>query len=57
MDSTMMNGGDLNSKAGVGGGVEDVYGEDFATEDQLITPWTVSVARWLHVTLVYPTMA
>ncbi|KAJ4708109.1 Malic enzyme [Melia azedarach] len=44
MDSTMMNGGDLNSKAGVGGGVEDVYGEDFATEDQLITPWTVSVA-------------
>ncbi|XP_020105962.1 NADP-dependent malic enzyme isoform X1 [Ananas comosus] len=28
----------------VGGGVEDVYGEDRATEDQLITPWTVSVA-------------
>uniref|UniRef100_A0A2P2MKJ3 Malic enzyme n=2 Tax=Rhizophora mucronata TaxID=61149 RepID=A0A2P2MKJ3_RHIMU len=26
------------------GGVEDVYGEDRATEDQLITPWTVSVA-------------
>lgn len=29
----------------VGGGVEDVYGEDRATEDQPITPWTVSVAR------------
>ncbi|GAB4852645.1 hypothetical protein Ancab_016860 [Ancistrocladus abbreviatus] len=28
----------------VGGGVEDVYGEDQATEDQLLTPWTVSVA-------------
>lgn len=28
----------------VGGGVEDVYGEDRATEDQPITPWTVSVA-------------
>ncbi|XP_071723518.1 NADP-dependent malic enzyme-like [Rutidosis leptorrhynchoides] len=28
----------------VGGGVEDVYGEDRATEDQLVTPWTVSVA-------------
>ncbi|KDP34170.1 hypothetical protein JCGZ_07741 [Jatropha curcas] len=28
----------------LGGGVEDVYGEDSATEDQLITPWTVSVA-------------
>ncbi|GAB4839025.1 hypothetical protein Ancab_028553 [Ancistrocladus abbreviatus] len=28
----------------VGGGVEDVYGEDQATEEQLLTPWTVSVA-------------
>ncbi|KAF8027597.1 hypothetical protein BT93_E0491 [Corymbia citriodora subsp. variegata] len=28
----------------VGGGVKDVYGEDRATEDQLVTPWTVSVA-------------
>ncbi|XP_039016776.1 NADP-dependent malic enzyme-like [Hibiscus syriacus] len=27
-----------------GGGVEDVYGEDYATEDQLVTPWTYSVA-------------
>ncbi|XP_030464595.1 NADP-dependent malic enzyme-like [Syzygium oleosum] len=28
----------------VGGGVKDVYGEDSATEDQLVTPWAVSVA-------------
>ncbi|CAI9755668.1 unnamed protein product [Fraxinus pennsylvanica] len=35
---------DMEDKAGVGGGVEDVYGEDRASEDQLITPWTVSVA-------------
>ncbi|XP_075476550.1 NADP-dependent malic enzyme-like [Primulina tabacum] len=35
---------DLEDKAGVGGGVEDVYGEDRASEDQLLTPWTVSVA-------------
>ncbi|XP_030530666.1 NADP-dependent malic enzyme isoform X2 [Rhodamnia argentea] len=27
-----------------GGGMGDVYGEDRATEDQLITPWAVSVA-------------
>lgn len=30
----------------VSGGVEDVYGEDSATEDQAITPWSVSVARY-----------
>ncbi|GMP94947.1 hypothetical protein CsSME_00044194 [Camellia sinensis var. sinensis] len=34
----------MDDKYGVGGGVEDVYGEDSATEDQLVTPWTVSVA-------------
>ena len=51
MEKTVkMNGGDYSvveeeSKAGFGGGVEDVYGEDSATEDQLVTPWTVSVAR------------
>ncbi|KAI8023957.1 hypothetical protein LOK49_LG03G01289 [Camellia lanceoleosa] len=28
----------------VAGGVEDMYGEDRATEDQLVTPWTISVA-------------
>ncbi|XP_021749892.1 NADP-dependent malic enzyme-like [Chenopodium quinoa] len=36
---------DLNDKSTVsGGGVEDVYGEDSATEDQLVTPWSLSVA-------------
>ncbi|GMH03714.1 hypothetical protein Nepgr_005553 [Nepenthes gracilis] len=35
---------DLNAKSMVGGGVEDVYGEDTATEDQQVTPWAVSVA-------------
>lgn len=35
---------DFDSKSTVGGGVEDVYGEDRATEDQLVTPWTISVA-------------
>ncbi|KAF6167304.1 hypothetical protein GIB67_043165 [Kingdonia uniflora] len=35
---------DIDSKSGVGGGVQDVYGEDCATEEQLVTPWTISVA-------------
>ncbi|KAG8376060.1 hypothetical protein BUALT_Bualt09G0024300 [Buddleja alternifolia] len=35
---------DLSPRSTVGGGVEDVYGEDRASEDQLATPWTVSVA-------------
>lgn len=35
---------DMDPKSTVGGGVEDVYGEDRATEDQLVTPWTISVA-------------
>ncbi|KAK1311978.1 hypothetical protein QJS10_CPA07g00854 [Acorus calamus] len=29
---------------GGGVGVEDAYGEDRATEDQIVTPWTVTVA-------------
>lgn len=36
---------DMDPKSAVSGGVRDVYGEDSATEEQLITPWTVSVAR------------
>lgn len=36
---------DMDARATVDGGVGDVYGEDRATEDQLVTPWTVSVAR------------
>ncbi|KAL0910170.1 hypothetical protein M5K25_021117 [Dendrobium thyrsiflorum] len=35
---------DLDPKSAVAGGVKDVYGEDLATEEQLVTPWTVSVA-------------
>ncbi|XP_051132202.1 NADP-dependent malic enzyme [Andrographis paniculata] len=35
---------DLSPRSTVGGGVEDVYGEDRASEDQLVTPWTFSVA-------------
>ncbi|GFZ08079.1 NADP-malic enzyme 4 [Actinidia rufa] len=35
---------EVEPKSTVGGGVEDVYGEDQATEDQPVTPWTVSVA-------------
>ncbi|KAA8523165.1 hypothetical protein F0562_009588 [Nyssa sinensis] len=35
---------DMDPKHTVGGGVEDVYGEDRATEDQLVTPWTISIA-------------
>ncbi|GMG99084.1 hypothetical protein Nepgr_000924 [Nepenthes gracilis] len=34
----------VNGIDAVGGGVRDVYGEDSATEDQFITPWTFSVA-------------
>ncbi|KAL3625437.1 hypothetical protein CASFOL_030891 [Castilleja foliolosa] len=34
----------LGDESGVGGGAEDVYCEDGAMEDQLVTPWTLSVA-------------
>lgn len=37
---------DLSPRSAVGGGVEDIYGEDRATEGQLVTPWTISVARY-----------
>ncbi|KAK1591661.1 hypothetical protein Q3G72_011361 [Acer saccharum] len=36
---------DLDPKSAIGGGVEDVYNEDRATEDQFVTPWTFSVAK------------
>ncbi|KAL0415184.1 UNVERIFIED_CONTAM: NADP-dependent malic enzyme, chloroplastic [Sesamum latifolium] len=42
--STSSSGIAKDSNTSVAGGVEDVYGEDTATEDQFITPWTVSVA-------------
>ncbi|KAI9109378.1 hypothetical protein K1719_019432 [Acacia pycnantha] len=35
---------DVNGKPTVGGGVQDSYGEDRATEDHFDTPWSVSVA-------------
>ncbi|XP_047321662.1 NADP-dependent malic enzyme-like [Impatiens glandulifera] len=49
MGSGKGSGGDspvaeIDDKFGVGGGVHDTYGEDSATEDQLVTPWTISVA-------------
>jgi malate dehydrogenase (oxaloacetate-decarboxylating)(NADP+) len=34
----------VDNKSTVGGGVQDVYGEDCAIEDQIITPWSVCVA-------------
>jgi len=36
------------NSSGVGGGISDVYGEDSATLDQLVTPWVTSVARYDH---------
>jgi len=46
---------DLSPRSTVSGGVEDVYGEDHATEDQLVTPWNFSVARFhnLHSLSVF----
>ncbi|KAM1791288.1 hypothetical protein ACFX11_035454 [Malus domestica] len=35
---------EIDPKSTIGGGVEDVYGEDTTTEDQLVTPWTYSIA-------------
>ena len=36
---------DMTDERGVGGGVGDIYGEDRATEDQLLTPWSFTIAR------------
>ena len=36
---------DLKNTPTVGGGVGDTFGEDAATEDQTLTPWTRMVAR------------
>ncbi|CAH8319813.1 unnamed protein product [Eruca vesicaria subsp. sativa] len=33
-----------DNRSGLGGGIADVYGEDLATLDQLVTPWVSSVA-------------
>ena len=37
---------DLKNSPTVGGGVGDTFGEDAATEDQTLTPWTRRVARY-----------
>lgn len=37
---------DKDSSAIVGGGEQDQFGEDAATSDQLVTPWTRFVARY-----------
>jgi hypothetical protein len=42
---------DVNDAPAVGGGVEDAYGEDRATEDQPVTPWTLTVARFVSILL------
>ncbi|KAL6985474.1 NADP-dependent malic enzyme, variant 2 [Sarracenia purpurea var. burkii] len=47
MGSKLRNGElmlEMEDKSGVAGGVRDAYGEDSATKDQPVTPWTVSVA-------------
>ncbi|CAL9105695.1 malic enzyme [Musa troglodytarum] len=44
MDNTRAVEAYMDPKVTVGGGVEDAYGEDRATEEQLVTPWTFSVA-------------
>ena len=36
---------DMDNNELVAGGVRDVYGEDKATEDHFVTPWSYSVAR------------
>lgn len=48
---SMDHGTSVDAKSTVGGGVQDIYGEDCATEDQLITPWTLSVARYFYTGL------
>lgn len=46
LQRTTMNGRDkVDNEYAVAGGVKDMYGEDSATMDQPVTPWTVSVAR------------
>ncbi|KAF3335058.1 NADP-dependent malic enzyme [Carex littledalei] len=44
MESTEIRGLHVDTSSTVEGGVQDAYGEDRATEDQLVTPWTVSIA-------------
>lgn len=60
MTSTLKDGKpvpEIYPKETVGGGVEDVYGEDRASEDQLVTPWTLSVARFRSRSLSSTTLS
>jgi len=41
----MSTGEALDGSAVALAGVRDFYGEDLATVDQLVTPWSFSVAR------------
>jgi malate dehydrogenase (oxaloacetate-decarboxylating)(NADP+) len=47
MESTLkgIGGCDAPSVLDMVGGVGDTYGEVCATEDQLVTPWTISAPR------------
>lgn len=45
MKKTMSNGSVHMEREEIDNKFEEAYGEHNATEDQLITPWTVSVAR------------
>ena len=36
---------DMDPKSTIGGGIEDIYSKDYATDDQFVTPWTISVTR------------
>nr|AAT02533.1 NADP-dependent malic enzyme 1 [Hydrilla verticillata] len=44
MEGALNGSAVVDSPSAVSGGVRDTYGEDRATEDQLLTPWTASVA-------------
>lgn len=44
---------EVEQKSAIGGGAqEDVYGDDSATEDQFVTPWSVSVARCVRLSFM-----
>jgi hypothetical protein len=40
-----------------GGGMEDACGEDRAAEEQLVTPWTLTVARFVSNRVFFFVMA
>ncbi|KAH7301028.1 hypothetical protein KP509_23G008600 [Ceratopteris richardii] len=44
LNSCLREAVDASLSDAIGGGIRDVYGEDCATEDQLVTPWSRNVA-------------